>query len=300
MANSSPPQEYPPPFMEKYTSFISKRGVGFVEKSRIKCSRCEGNPQGCYQCTGGYIQFACADWKSIMKMCSVRLVQLGCECKTKNFSLHCIFYNEQRVLCIPFHVNIFTSATSDDEYVVEFQRRRSGDIYEFMDLYANFIQQDRGCGLVDRSKTGNFLTPRQNFVAESWEPVRVTSEVLECLMGLLKSEYFDVCAEGLTQLAKCVQKDANRIVMSQYPSMVSILLALLDDDFDSIIYPTLIIFKFLIRPDTELTAEEQKQLSCKLDSLLAKNLGETYQLLITSVLKSVGGVGPEPHATKTS
>lgn len=33
-------------------------GVGFVETPRIKCIRCEGNPRGCYQCTGGYIQYA--------------------------------------------------------------------------------------------------------------------------------------------------------------------------------------------------------------------------------------------------
>ena len=35
---------------------LACHGVGFVETPCIKCSRCEGNPRGCYQCTGGYIQ----------------------------------------------------------------------------------------------------------------------------------------------------------------------------------------------------------------------------------------------------
>lgn len=256
MTEPLPPKEYKPEFMEKYTSFISKY-----------------------------------DWKDIMKICADRLEELGCECKTEKFSLHCTFYNEQWCVCIPFHVNIFTSASSN-EYVVEFQKRCSGDTVEFMELYANFIQQDKGCGMVVQSKT--FFTPRQtpNLVPE------LDQDALECLTYHLKSDYFDVRSESLVMLAICVQTEANRILMYHTPSFLSILSSLLDVDYDrflyrqrhKITYPTLIILKFLLKSKVHketLTVEALQQLSSKLEGLLGKNLGHPYNNLINAVLISL-------------
>jgi len=33
-------------------------GVGFVETPPVVCAKCHGNPRGCYQCRGGYVQAA--------------------------------------------------------------------------------------------------------------------------------------------------------------------------------------------------------------------------------------------------
>ena len=84
-----PPKEYDDVFMEKYTIFISKHS-----------------------------------WQDILKISKEYLIQLGCECTIKNFSIECTFYNEQRCVNMHFHVNIFTSSHSEDEYLFEFRRRR--------------------------------------------------------------------------------------------------------------------------------------------------------------------------------
>lgn len=124
--SDEPPKEFKSEFLEKYFCFISEH-----------------------------------DWKEIMKITTERLVQLGCECKkAEKFSLHCIFYNEEQVVRMPFNVNIYTSRSSNGEYVVEFQKRHSGDDLAYVDLYAKFIQQDEGCGMVVRGTNAPFFMQR--------------------------------------------------------------------------------------------------------------------------------------------
>ncbi len=238
-------------------------------------------------------------WEEILKISTERLILLGCECKTEKFSLQCMFYNEERCVIIPFHVNIYTSRSSNEEYVVEIQKRCSGDTFEFIDLYANFIQQDEGFGMVVRSKIGPFFTHRQapSLMASPFGPVILSQDTLDCLMYHLKSDDWDVRIEGVSTLAKCVQTEANRVLMYQHPSIVSVLTSLLDVDYDKIAYPTLIIFKFLLKTDgkeeeTEtLPADLCEQLASKLGGLLAKKLkdkmlsGKIYIDLIISVVE---------------
>ena len=257
---ANPPKEFKSEFMEKHFCFISKH-----------------------------------DWKEIVKISTERLVQLGCECKPEKFSLICTFYNEERCVCAPFHVNIYTSRSSNDEYVVEFQKRRSGDTLELIDLYANFIHQDEGCGMVVRGTNGPFFTPRQppNLLSDPFGPVILNQDALECLMNMVKSPYTEVRIEALGPLAKCIQTEANRVLIYHYPSIFSILTSLLDIDYDKIAYPTLIILKFLLKTDSKegvsLTVEVRQQLSTKLGDLLAKKFkdkllsGEIYNDLIISV-----------------
>ena len=232
-------------------------------------------------------------WEEILKISTERLILLGCECKTEKFSLQCMFYNEERCVIIPFHVNIYTSRSSNDEYVVEFQKRRSGDTLEFIDLYANFIHQDEGCGMVVRSTNGPFPRQPPNLLSDPFGPVILNQDALECLMNMVKSPYPDVRIEALGPLAKYIQTEANRVLIYHYPSIFSILTSLLDIDYDKIAYPTLIILKFLLKTDSKegepLTVEVRQQLSTKLGDLLAKKFkdkllsGEIYNDLIISV-----------------
>ena len=241
-----PPKEYRPEFMEKYTSFISKHS-----------------------------------WQNILKISEKMLIQLGCECKTENFSIDCIFYNEQHCVNMPFRVNIFTSADSDDEYVVEFQKRHSGDTLEFLDLFAQFIKQNERCGMVSRSKTEATIFPKPRPIPfdSSSNPIILNKDCLDLLLHQLKSKRLKVQVEGLSVLAKCVQTKANCVLMRRDPSTVSLLCSLLDTDYSKITYPTLIILKFLLNPSNG----SQLKIS-KIVSLLNKDPGETYKNLIDSVI----------------
>lgn len=261
-----PPKEYCPEFMEKFTIFVSKHS-----------------------------------WQDILKISEERLIQLGCECKIENFSIDCIFYNEQYCMNIPFRVNVFTSADSEDEYVVEFQKQQSGDIFEFLDLFAQFIKQDEGCGMVSRGKTEDSVFPKPHHIpfGAFSEPIILNQNCLDCLLHHLESDYSKVQAEGLSALAKCVQTKANCVLMRRVPSIVSRLCQFFDTDYPKIIYPTLIILKFLLNPftdsngedDTSLTIEEQQKLlsqfafrsSFKVQSMWPLH-GKTYKNLIRSVL----------------
>ena len=251
-----PPKEYCSVFMEKYTIFISKY-----------------------------------PWRDILEITEERLIQLGCECKIKNFSIECIFYNEQRCVNMHFRVNIFTSSDSEDEYVVEFQRWQSGDTFEFMDLYAQFIKQDEGCGMVSRSKTGFLPQPRQMTNNNSYCGVSImlNKDCLECLLRHLKSDYYETQVQGLCQLAQCVQTKANCVLIGRVPSIVSFLCSFIDIDCSEITYPTLIILKFLLNPSTNTSLMIEEQVITKIVSLLDKNLGETYENLIHSVIKPYFG-----------
>ena len=246
-----PPKEHDSIFMEKYTTFISKRS-----------------------------------WQDILKITEKRLIQLGCECTIKNYAIECVFYNEERCVNMSFHVNVFTSSDSENEYTVEFRRYSSGDTLEIIELYAQFIQQDEGYGMVSRSKTGSILPkPRYPFGPDPFGPVILNEECLDCLLHLLKSN----CYEGLRSLAQLVQTKANRILMGRVPSFVSLLCSFLDTENSYIIYPTLIILKFLLN-HFGFTSEEHKnlvsQLDCsKITPLLDKNLGKTQENLIHSVKK---------------
>lgn len=255
---TKPPKEYEAPFMEKYTIFISKHS-----------------------------------WQDILKISAARLTQLGCECKTENFSLHCIFYNEQRCVNMPFHVNIFTSADSADEYVVEFQNRDSGNTLEFLELFAQFIQQDEGCGMVNRGRKGAILPrPRPMRFDCPFGPVLLNEDALDCLLCMLKSDYYKVQTQGLAELAKLVQTKANCILMRRKPLFVSLLYSFLDTDISQITYPTLIILKFLLNANhfvVPIDGEEQKKILSQFDiskiaSLLNHDLGPTFKNLIDSVI----------------
>ena len=255
---TKPPKEYAPPFMEKYTIFISKHS-----------------------------------WQDILKISAARLTQLGCECKTENFSLHCIFYNEQRCVNMPFHVNIFTSADSADEYVVEFQNRDSGNTLEFLELFAQFIQQDEGCGMVNRGRKGAILPrPRPMRFDCPFGPVLLNEDALDCLLCMVKSDYYKVQTQGLAELAKLVQTKANCILMRRKPLFVSLLYSFLDTDISQITYPTLIILKFLLNANhfvVPIDGEEQKKILSQFDiskiaSLLNHDLGPTFKNLIDSVI----------------
>ena len=255
---TKPPKEYEAPFMEKYTIFISKHS-----------------------------------WQDILKISAARLTQLGCECKTENFSLHCIFYNEQRCVNMPFHVNIFTSADSADEYVVEFQNRDSGNTLEFLELFAQFIQQDEGCGMVNRGRKGAILPrPRPMRFDCPFGPVLLNEDALDCLLCMVKSDYYKVQTQGLAELAKLVQTKANCILMRRKPLFVSLLYSFLDTDISQITYPTLIILKFLLNANhfvVPIDGEEQKKILSQLDiskiaSLLNHDLGPTFKNLIDSVI----------------
>ncbi len=255
---TKPPKEYEAPFMEKYTIFISKHS-----------------------------------WQDILKISAARLTQLGCECKTENFSLHCIFYNEQRCVNMPFHVNIFTSADSADEYVVEFQNRDSGNTLEFLELFAQFIQQDEGCGMVNRGRKGAILPrPRPMRFDCPFGPVLLNEDALDCLLCMVKSDYYKVQTQGLAELAKLVQTKANCILMRRKPLFVSLLYSFLDTDISQITYPTLIILKFLLNANhfvVPIDGEEQKKILSQFDiskiaSLLNHDLGPTFKNLIDSVI----------------
>ena len=261
---TKPPKEYAPPFMEKYTIFISKHS-----------------------------------WQDILKISAARLTQLGCECKTENFSLHCIFYNEQRCVNMPFHVNVFTPADSADEYVVEFRNRESGNTLEFLELFAQFIQQDEGCGMVNRGRKGAILPrPRPMRFDCPFGPVLLNEDALDCLLCMVKSDYYKVQTQGLAALATLVQTKANCILMRRTPLFVSLLCSFLDADpnsvCDKITYPTLIILKFLLNANHFVDplggdGEEQKKLVSQLDiskisSLLDHDLGPTINHLIKSVI----------------
>jgi len=272
---TKPPKEYAPPFMEKYTIFISKHS-----------------------------------WQDILKISAARLTQLGCECKTENFSLHCIFYNEQRCVNMPFHVNVFTPADSADEYVVEFRNRESGNTLEFLELFAQFIQQDEGCGLVNRGRKGAILPrPRpddqffgpaafQNSNPCPFGPVLLDEDALDCLLHMLEPGYYKVQTQGLAALATLVQTKANCILMRRTPLFVSLLCSFLDAEpnsvCDKITYPTLIILKFLLNANHFVDplggdGEEQKKLVSQLDiskisSLQDHDLGPTINHLIKSVI----------------
>ena len=178
-------------------------------------------------------------WPDILKISEERLSQLGCECKIENFSIECVFYNEPRCVNMPFRVNVFTSADSEDEYVVEFQKRTSGDIFEFRDLFAQFIKQDEGCGMVSRDKTKEFSFPEHptSFGSVSG-PIILNKECLDCFLHLLKSNYFEIQVETLCQLAKCIQTKANCILIGRAPSIVSLLCSFLATDYSKITYPT--------------------------------------------------------------
>ncbi len=247
-----PPKEYN--YMEKYTIFISKHS-----------------------------------WQDILAISAEQLAQLGCECKTENFSLFCMFYNEQHSVAMPFRVNIFTSSDSEDEYVVEFQRRCSRYTLEFLELFARFIQQDKGCGMVNRGRIegSSFPQPR-SIQIDSFGPVILDKDALDCLLCHLKSEYLDVQAEGLFQLAKCVQTKENCVLMRRVPLFVSLLCSFLDTDYS---YPTLVILKFLLNPSFKsLMIKEHENLLSQLDVpkmkfLLGKDLGgKTYENLIQTIL----------------
>ena len=255
---TKPPKEYAPSFMEKYTIFISKHS-----------------------------------WQDILKISAARLTQLGCECKTENFSLHCIFYNEQRCVNMPFHVNVFTPADSADEYVVEFRNRESGNTLEFLELFAQFIQQDEGCGMVNRGRKGAILPrPRPMRFDCPFGPVLLNEDALDCLLCMLKSDYYKVQTQGLAELAKLVQTKANCILMRRKPLFVSLLYSFLDTDISQITYPTLIILKFLLNANhfvVPIDGEEQKKILSQLDiskiaSLLNHDLGPTFKNLIDSVI----------------
>jgi hypothetical protein len=259
----NPPKEFKIEFMEKYSCFISKH-----------------------------------DWKDILEICTDRLAKLGCECKAEKFSLHCTLYIEKQGESIPFVVNVFSSRSSAEEYVVEFQRRCSGNLLEFIDLYATFIQQDEGCGMVVRNAHGPRSGWRKSLEPDSFvllNSVILNQDNLECLMHFLKSDYYDIRTEGLAQLAKCVQTEANCLLMYRYPSIFSTLAAFLDDDYDKIAYPVLIILKFLLetggKDDAILPGEVHRQLSSKLSILLDKKLndrlvsGDVYKRLMISVSK---------------
>lgn len=263
--SDEPPEEFKSEFLEKYFCFISKH-----------------------------------DWKEILKISTERLVQLGCECKPEKFSLQCTFYNEEQVVRMPFHVNIYTSRSSnDDEYVVEFQKRRSGDDLAYADLYAKFIQQDEGCGMVVRGTNGPFFMQRQtpNPLRNPFGPVVLNQDALDCLLNMVKDDSYDVRIEALSSLAKLVQTEANRGLVYHYPSMFSVLTSLLDVDYDRISYPTLIILKFLLKTDVKegetLTGDGREQLSFKLGDLLTKKLkdkllnGDIYKDLIISVVELI-------------
>ena len=122
-----PPKEFPPTFMLKSTSFISKR-----------------------------------TWKDILVIAADRLTQLGCECVFQNFSLECVFYNERRCVNIPFRVNVFTSEDSDNEYVVQIQNRSSENTFEFWGLFEQFVDRDEEGGIIHQSKNKpDFQEPLQ-------------------------------------------------------------------------------------------------------------------------------------------
>ena len=256
-----PPKEYDDVFMEKYTIFISKHS-----------------------------------WQDILKISKEYLIQLGCECTIKNFSIECTFYNEQRCVNMHFHVNIFTSSDSEDEYVVEFRRRRSGDTLEFLELFAQFIQQDKGRGMVSRGKTEGFSFPQPRLPFNSpFGPIILDEDCIDCLLRQLNSHYYKVQAGGLCELARCVQTKANCVLMRRVPSIVSFLCSFLDINCPETTYPTLIILKFLLNPlrdsDSTMSLKEHKNLLSqldlpKMDVLLGGDLGETCENLIHSVLKS--------------
>jgi len=202
-----------------------------------------------------------------------------------------------------FCVNIFTSRSSKAKYVVEFQRQFSGDLFEIGPLYGNFVRQDEGCGMVIRSKNDVFFEPQQERL-DPFGPIILSRGTLECLVRMLKSEYYSVRIEALVVLGKCIQTEANRVLVYHYPSMFSILAASLDAEYNKIAYPTLIILKFLLKITGEEDAvpvEAREQLSSKLAGVLAKKLentlvkGGVYTDLIRDVaalLKKRGGYTP--------
>ena len=243
-----PPNEYDDVFMEKYTIFISKYS-----------------------------------WQDILEITEKRLIQLGCECTIKNYSIECVFYNEQRCVNMPFHVNVFTSSDSENEYTVEFQKRRSGDTLEFIELFAQFIQQDEGCGMVSRSKTGSVLPkPRHHpFAPCPFGPVILNEDALDSLLRMVQSDYFDVSVEGLCLLARLVQTKANCILIGSVPSVIHLFCLFLDNENTEIIYPTLIILKFLLNQHKNLVSQ------FSLKKGLGQNLGKTYKKLIQDVKKNM-------------
>lgn len=242
-----PPKEYRAPFMEKYTVFISKRS-----------------------------------WQDILTIAADRLTQLGCDSKTENFSLHCVFYNEQRCVNIPFHVNVFTSADSDDEYVVEFQKRVSGNTIEFFDLFGRFIQQDGECGIVSRTEGPSVSAPRQM----PFEPLLLNCEILDGLLHLLKSEYYEIQKNGLVMLAQIIQTKANCVFLRRVPLFGTLICSFLDPSSTEILFPALIILKFLVT----LGEEQKKNLppvdTSALVSLVGRDLGATCNNLLGSVIQA--------------
>ena len=83
-------------------------------------------------------------WRDILPISADRLTQLGCECEFQNYSLKCIFYNEQRCVNIPFRVNVFTSTDLDNAYVVKIQNCSPENVFEFWELLEHFVNQEGG------------------------------------------------------------------------------------------------------------------------------------------------------------
>ena len=96
-----------------------------------------------------------------------------------------------------------------------------------------------------------------------------------------KSNYFDVSVEGLCSLARLVQTKANCILIRSVPSIISFLCLFLDNDNTEIIYPTLIILKFLLNQHKNLVSQ------FSLKKGLGQNLGKTYKNLIQDVKKNM-------------
>ena len=112
-------------------------------------------------------------------------------------------------------------------------------------------------------------------------PVILNEDALDSLLCMVKSNYFDVSMEGLCSLARLVQTKANCILIGSVPSVISLLCLFLDNDNTEIIYPTLIILKFLLNQHKNLVSQ------FSLKKGLGQNLGKTYKNLIQDVKKKM-------------
>ena len=120
-----------------------------------------------------------------------------------------------------------------------------------------------------------------------FRPIVLTDTSLDYFLSCLKSADYKVRLTGIMILAQCGQTKANCLLLRRSPLIVPFLCSFLDISNGNIIYPTLILLKFLLNG---FGGAEEKILSqldiSKIHSLLNQKLGKTITDLIKVILQA--------------